>query len=139
MEKLDAYGRREGRRVSTSAAGNVQIVESRARNSGPDVYAYAVADDELIAGSNAATVRRALSGKSLADEAEYREALTALPDGRALTLFVNLKRLVAIARDPLDASGAEWQGLEQLRFLAAAVTQQGDRSGGVAFIRIGGE
>jgi hypothetical protein len=139
MEKLDAYGRREGRRVSTSAAGNLQIVESRARNSGPDVYAYTVAGDELIAGSNAATVRLALSGKSLADEAEYREAMAALPDGRALTLFVNLTRLVAMAREPLDAAGPEWQGLEQLRFLAAAVTQKDDRSGGVAFLRIGGE
>lgn len=141
MQAFGAWERREGRHLTTSNAGGVNVTHSRPATGTDDAYAYALTGDELLAGYGDGTVERAVARKdTLADDPDYREALSSLPGGRTLTAFVNLKRAVEMGRQAAGSDDdLDWDALGKLRYLAAALTQGGDRAGGVAFLRIAGE
>lgn len=108
-----------------------------------DSYAYTITGDDLIVGLSAESVRGTLGkGNVLAGNADYRESLTLLPGGRSLTVFVNLARIITLARDEIEESAGDflqWESLERLRYLALATTQKDDRIGGVLFLRVSSE
>jgi hypothetical protein len=144
LAAIAAYERRQGRQTSTTTIEGVSVTESRpSRRSGEEEYAYAVAGDELLVGFGPDAIRRALARKDvLADNPDYRDALATLPKGRSLTAFVNLARIVVLAEDTSGDAGndfLDWQALRRLRYLAVAISQSADRTGGVAFLRIAGE
>jgi hypothetical protein len=141
LQALAAYEQRAGRGVSTTAVGSVSVTESRPRaGSGDEVYAYAITGDELLAGLGEGTLRRVLARSGvLADSPDYREAMTLLPRGRAVTAFVNLGRLLEMVRSESGGLGdgmLDWEALGKLRFLAVAVNQGADRNGGAAVLRV---
>ena len=139
---LDDYSRRQGRRVTTTRVGAATVTESTPRGRADDAVAYSLSSNDLIVGTGRATVQQALAPTAtLAGVKEYQEALSVLPDSRVLTVFVNLARVVDLARGPMAGSddSLDWDALAQLRFLAFGLTQTPDSAGGVAFLRIAGE
>jgi hypothetical protein len=137
LAKLEDYARRESEPVTKTTVANAAVTQIGRGGTG-DSLAYALAGNELIAGLDVASVQQAVSGGGgLVQDAAYREALQALPSGRSLTVFVNLAR--ALQRIPWLTDEEGWAGAINLRSLAIALTQDGDRAGGVAFLRIGGE
>jgi hypothetical protein len=140
LAKIADYERREGRRVETVKVGGVDVTVSRPapRSFDDDEYAYTVAGSDLIFGYGPDTVvRGAVDAKNpLADDPDYKAALAALPDGRQLTMYVNLRRVIQIVRESSDEDAADWEALGRMRSLAIAFAQGEDRAGMVALLRI---
>jgi hypothetical protein len=137
LTKLEDYARRQGEPVSATNSGAATITRV-GRDGTADSLAYALAGNDLIAGMDVSSVQQAVSvSGGLSGDAEYREALRALPSGRSLTVFVNISRALQRIPEMVDQLG--WTQAMNLRSLALGFTQDGDRVGGVAFLRVGGE
>lgn len=143
LDKLNEYAGREGLRVGSSTVSGVKITELRETRGDAPAVAYALAGDELIAGIGADAVRGAIEKRdSLAGTTDFKDAIKTLPGNRALTLFVNVREAVTLARE--DSRGAadeilDSRALSSMRWFAMAMTRKDDRIGSVMFLRIDGE
>ena len=97
-------------------------------------------DADLFVGYGTGTVRRALeSGPKLAANGDYQEAVKDMPGDRVSTVYINLQKIIELARtsaDPFTRSMLNNEAARHLRYLTLASTQNDDRIGGVLFLRI---
>ncbi len=138
LARVAQYEQRQGRNIGRVDLGGVTLTESRARRNGPVQWAYVVAGDELLLGIGPEATRRAVERReTLADDPDFREARSLLPDERTLGIYLSLSRVLALARQT-DTGGERLtaEGLAHLRYVVAGVVQKRDRAGLVAFLRI---
>ncbi|HZQ38140.1 MAG TPA: DUF3352 domain-containing protein [Dehalococcoidia bacterium] len=124
--------------ADTSVAG-VQIHQATNPDNPDQSAAFALAGDELLAGYGDGVLQKALApANTLADDADFRDAMAQLPNDRALIWYVNLKQIVTLAKQAAGANGdVPWDALGKLRYAVGSVSQAKDRAGGVLLIRLG--
>lgn len=140
LDLMTAYARRKGERVSAVTIGGVAMTEIRPRTGNDGPLTYGVTGDELLMAYGPNAMQNALGSKqTLAESADYREAMGLLPKGRVAAMYLNLAHAIAMLRDAdsgFIGAPRDWQALTKLRYLVAGATQSDDRIGGVAFLRI---
>ncbi len=138
--KIADFATQQGAPVSTSTAAGNKIYQIANPDSADEAGAITVTGNELLTGYGNGVLQNALApANTLADDTDFRDAQAQLPKDRALTWYVNLKRVVALAKQAAgsDNSGdVPWDALGKLRYAVGSVSQAKDHAGGVLLIRI---
>ncbi|HLZ70052.1 MAG TPA: DUF3352 domain-containing protein [Dehalococcoidia bacterium] len=141
LDKIADFAAQQGTPATTISVAGARLYQIANPDNPDENAAVTVAGDELLAGFGNGVLQGALApAHALADDADFRDALTQLPKDRALTWYVNVKRIVALAQQAAGGDGGgdvPWQALGKLRYAVGSVSQAKDHAGGVLLIRLG--
>jgi hypothetical protein len=138
VSQIAAFLDSNGVPVDNATTAGVQIHQATNPNNPDQSAAFALAGDELLTGYGNGVLQQALApANALADDTDFRDAIAQLPKDRALTWYVNLKQIVALAKQAAGDNGdVPWDALGKLRYAVGSVSQAKDHAGGVLLIRL---
>lgn len=139
LSQIAAFLDSNGVPMSNATTAGVQIHQATNPDNPDQAAAFALAGDELLAGYGNGVLQKALApANALADDADFRDAMAQLPQDRALTWYVNLKQVVALAKQAAGSDNGDvpWDALGKLRYAVGSVSQAKDHAGGVLLIRL---